>query len=414
MLGAAANGPTVREGAHAVELRLRPGRRHAVLHGHPWVFSNQLVELPGGLRPGDEVVVREHDGRFVGRGHGHPSTLISARILERNQVVALDEDWLESRLRAALDLRRRVLPERKSFRWVHAEADGLPGLVIDLYGEGEPGGGARAVLSANSAGMERWRGAIEHVLRARIGLPAALWKCSGRGRALEGLGERVEEAWGLGSASPTWLAGDESLTLEFDPWEGQKTGLFLDMWENRRRMAAALGRGRVADLFSYVGAWGLAAARAGAEEVTCVDRSEAAASLVRANAARNGVAARVRAVCGDADRWLAEQPDRSFDALICDPPAFIQSRKDVAAGQRAYRALFARALGKVKPGGVAVLASCSHHLFEERFAELVAEAGAHAHRALTLLLRGGQAPCHPVPLVFPEARYLKCSLVGVD
>jgi len=397
-----------------VRLQLKPGRKHKVLHGHPWVFSNQLCELPSGMEPGCEVVVLDSDGKPVGRGLGHPNTLISARICERDPEISLDDHWLGNRLQAALEQRQKSCPGRHSFRWIHGDADGLPGLIIDRFqAEGEQ---PRVVMSANTVGMDGWRPRIEQILQERFGIAAGLWKCDGRGRHLEGLPKEVLLGWGPADAGEgkDWSASDDGLELSFDAWGGQKTGLFLDMWENRRRMAPALGTGRVLDLYSYVGQWGMMAARAGAQEVSCVDRSAAAVERAVENVRRNGLSDQVTVTCGSVDEYLRQVPDRSVDAVICDPPSFIPGKKDVSAGLRGYRTLFAHALRKVRPGGFAVLASCSHHLYEDRFASVVSEAGRWADAQLKVVIRGDQSPCHPVPLDFPEARYLKCWLLQVN
>ena len=388
-----------------IELRLKPGRKHRVLKGHPWVFSNQLVEVPRGLEPGAPVDLFDHGGAFVGRGYGHPETLIAARLLERREGVAIDDAWLAQKLVVARERRAWIEQRgRTAHRLVHGEADGLPGLVVDRFGD-------RLVLAAGSAGMERLRPSIQAALE-ELGYGAGLWKCDGRGRELEGLPADVQAGWG--DVEGTWEVDDGGLRITFDPWGGQKTGLFLDMWENRQRMVPALAAGRVLDLYSYVGQWGLQAAAAGAEEVVCVDRSAAAVELIARNAERAGLASRVQAVEASVDAWLREVPDGSMDAVICDPPSFIRGRKQVAAGMKAYRTLFAHALRKVRWGGVAVLASCSHHLWEDRFAQVLEEAARWSDRRLTLLMRGGQAPCHPIPTEVPEAGYLKCVLVGVE
>jgi 23S rRNA (cytosine1962-C5)-methyltransferase len=385
-----------------IQFRLRPGKRHRVLGGHPWVFSNQLMDVPKDLEPGEVVEVVQNHGAFVGLAHGHPNTLICGRILERSEGVALDDAWIRNRLERALALRRRLCPDRTAFRWLHGEADGLPGLILDRYGD-------RAVASANTAGMERWRPRLEAILAEGFGLTGLLWKCDGRGRSLEGLPNVVEP--GFGDVDGLWRIDDDGVQVEFDAAGGQKTGLFLDMWENRRRMVPALAQGRVIDLFSYVGQWGLHAAAAGAESVTCVDRSEGACERVRANAELNGLP--VEAVASDVKRYLEGVAERSVDAIVCDPPSFIRSKKDVPKGVRAYKNLFGHALRKVRPGGFAVLASCSHHLFEERFSAVVADAARFARRDVRVLIRGDQSPCHPVPLAVPESRYLKCWLVEV-
>ena len=396
-----------------VQLQLKPGRKHKVLRGHPWVFSNQLREIPETLQPGSEVIVVDSAGDPIGRGYGHPGTLISARIYDRNPQAVLDDEWLFQRLQRALELRQATCGGRSSFRWVHGDADGLPGLIVDRYqaaGE-EP----RVVMSANTAGMDSWRDRIDKVLQDRFGIAAGLWKCDGRGRQLESLPSEVTLGWGPKDAErgSLWCSDDEGLTVQFDAWEGQKTGLFLDMWENRRRMAAALGGGKMLDLYSYVGQWGMAAAQAGADQVVCVDRSERAIAALEANVQANGLGDRVTAECRSVDEFLRGVPDRSQDAMVCDPPSFIRNKKHVAAGIKAYRTLFAHALRKVKTGGFAVLASCSHHLFEDRFSRLVEDSARWGDVQLSVVMRGEQSPCHPVPQAFPEARYLKCWLVQV-
>lgn len=398
--------------SHApIILQLKTGSGRRVLGGHPWVFSNELLVVPKAdvMPPGTPIELRNARGQFVGRGYGHPNTLITARILSRRQGQGLDADWLEGRLHQALALRAVTCAGRSAFRWVHAEGDGLPGLVIDRFDDPERGLGV--VVQVNTAGFEGLRPLVEEVLRERFGVARGVWKSSGRGRQLEGLPDHVAVGWG--EAEPRWTVEDEGAAVAFDPLTGQKTGLFLDMWLNRRRFAPSLGQGRVADLFSYVGQWGLAAARAGATEVVCVDRSLDALALAETNFAASDLQDRLETVRSDVGKWLESQPDRSLDAVICDPPAFIQGRKHVANGLRAYRALFALALRKVRPGGHAVLASCSGLLFEDAFGDVVAEAARKAGRMVTVLMRGEQAPCHPVPVQVTESRYLKCWLVTV-
>jgi 23S rRNA (cytosine1962-C5)-methyltransferase len=366
--------------------------------GHPWIFSNE-IDSPRELVPGGVVDVVDSGGRWIGRGFGHPNSLICIRIARRDRG-ELDGDWLLARLRAALKRRTATCPGRTAYRWVHSEADGIPGLIVDRYGD-------RVVLVANTVAMDQRRDLILAAVReVAPDLRGGLWRCDGRGRELEGLPAFVEPAWG--DAQSPWTIDDDGLSITFDPAGGQKTGLFLDMWDNRRRMAPALGSGRVADLFCYVGQWGLYAARMGAEEVICVDRSEDALRWVAHNA--DGA---VRTERAPVDRWLDEQPDGSFDGIVCDPPSFIRSRKQAGKGARAYSKIFAKVLRKIRPGGYAVLASCSHHLFEDRFERALQEAARSARREVVTVIRGGQAPCHPVPLAFPEARYLKTVLVEV-
>ncbi len=370
--------------------------------GHPWIFSNELADSPRDLPLGGEVDVFDGRGKFVGRGFSHPNSLISIRIARRDPG-ELDAAWLRAALAKAKARRERTCRSRAAHRWVHAAADGIPGLIVDRYGD-------RVVLTANTAAMDQRRDEIVAAVReVSPELTGGLWRNDGRGRVLEGLEADVVPAWG--DVSGRWTVDDDGLPITFDPAGGQKTGLFLDMWENRRRMAPMLGAGRVADLFSYVGQWGLHAARAGADDVVCVDRSQGALELVAVNAEAAGL--RVATEASDVATWLDGQPDRSFDAIVCDPPSFIRSRKQASKGASAYTRLFQKVIGKVQLGGYVVLASCSHHLFEERFHKAVVDAAYKARREAVIVVRGGQSPCHPVPVGFPEARYLKTVLVEI-
>jgi len=401
-----------------IVLRLKKGGGRRVLSGHPWVFSNELEGVPKKdvMPPGSPIVLEDMRGRFVGRGYAHPGTLITARIMSREPTEHIDAAWFISRLQRALDLRAISCAGRTAFRWVHADGDGIPGLILDRYDAIDENGVVRkrASLQINTAGMDQLLPILLPVLQDHFGIEACVMRSTGRGRSLEGLPNDVRVAWG--EPAPVglrWTVHDEGAAVTFDPLGGQKTGLFMDMWLNRRRFAPFL-QGRVADLYSYVGQWGLAAAQAGATEVVCVDRSAGALDEVKANFAANGFGDRLSTIKGDVDRWLDGQDARSLDGIVCDPPAFIQRRKDARAGERAYRKVFANSLALVRPGGFAVLGSCSYHLGEEGFAEVVREAAYTARRNVTVLMRGGQAPCHPVPANVPETRYLKCWLVAVD
>lgn len=389
-------------------LRLRGKAGKRVLSGHPWVFSNELVEIPKDLEPGGPIVLEDARGRFVGRGYAHPNTLITARILSREPTEDIDAAWFVRRLERALQLRAISCAGRSAFRWAHAEADGLPGLILDRYDDGDR---VRVAAQVNTAGMERLLPTLLSVLRGHFGVAACVLRSTGRGRSLEGLPNDVRIAWGEPDVPGLrWTVQDEGAAVSFDPLGGQKTGLFLDMWANRRRFAPYL-TGRVADLYSYVGQWGLAAAPF-ADEVTCVDRSQGALELVEANFAANGYE-HLRTVKGDVARWLDGQAERSLDAIVCDPPAFIPGRKDKAQGTRAYQSVFAGSLSLVRPGGFAVLGSCSYHLDDAGFADVVERAAYTARREVVVVHRGEQAPCHPVQVGVPESRYLKCWLVAV-
>lgn len=397
------------EGGRAprVPIRLRPGEDRRLRAGHPWVFADECEALPEGLTAGDEVAVEDARGSFIGAGFIHPGASILVRLHERRPGQQLDDRWWQQRLGAAFDRRAVVRRDRTAFRWVFADADHLPGLIVDRF-DGQ--GRRRAVMAIQTAGVERHKERIIETLRSHFGIDDLVVRSDGRGRALEGL--ESEAFLALGEGGP-WAIDDDGRTVVFDPLQGQKTGLFLDMWENRRRMAPYL-QGRVADLFCYVGQWALAAVQAGATEVHAVDRSADAVRWAQESAARGGAADRITTHAADVERFLSAQTDQSFDAIVCDPPAFVPHKRALEEGVRAYTALYGRTLQKVRRGGFAVLASCSHHLDSERFEAVLKDAARRAGRRLHIVLWGGQAPCHPVPLSFPQGRYLKTVLVEVE
>ena len=368
--------------------------------GHPWVFSNELEASPKDIPVGSIVDVLDGRGKFVGRGFGHPNSLISVRIA-RWDTGELNDKWLRASLQKALARRQATCRGRTAYRWVHAESDGLPGLIVDRYGD-------RLVLSANSAAMDQRKEQIIAAIRDLApDLVGAVWRNDGRGRVLEGLDQVVETAWG--DVEGPWTIDDDGIPITFDPTGGQKTGLFLDMWENRRRMAPVLGAGRVADLFCYVGQWGLHAARAGASEVVCVDRSEAALGFVRQNAEAAGV--KVETAMSDVTTWIDAQPDASFDAIVCDPPSFIRSRKQAGKGANAYGRLFAKVLTKVRRGGLrgagVVLSSPLQRPVPQGRLGRWLQGAARGH----LGNAGRSVAVPPSPHDLPEARYLKTVLV---
>lgn len=387
-------------------LRLKRNEDRRLLAGHLWVFSNEVdaAQTPlGRFSPGDLARVLAHNDRPLGLAYVNPRSLICARLLESWR--APDADWFAGRIRRALALRER-LHAAPHYRLVHGEADGLPGLVIDRYG-------ATCVAQIGTAGMERLRPQIEQALFATLPLEALLFKNDGGGRELEGLPEYVE-AVGAELADPAAVVED-GLAFRAPLREGQKTGWFFDQAANRRAMCKYVRAGaRVLDVFSYVGAWGVRAARAGAGEVLCVDSSARALELAEQNARANGHALRTRR--GDAFEVLAALAAEGarFDLVVVDPPAFAKRKKDLPKAIAAYRRLNQAAMQLLDPGGVLISCSCSYHLSADDLQDAIAKAARATRRRLQILETGGQAPDHPVHPAIPETRYLKAHFCRVE
>ncbi|WP_440996165.1 class I SAM-dependent rRNA methyltransferase [Arhodomonas sp. SL1] len=384
------------------ELILRKGEERRLRAGHLWVFSNEVdtARSPlGGFEPGAMAVVRTHTGQVLGSAYVNPHSLICARLISRGQPQPLDGSLLVHRLKIALALRERLFPG-PYYRLVHGEGDGLPGLVVDRFGD-------TLVVQINTAGMEAAREAIVAALTRVVAPAHLLLRCDGPMRELEGL-ERYSH-WLDGEGPETLHVEENGAAFTVPALGGQKTGWYYDHRANRAALLPWASGARVLDLFSYTGAWGIEAAVAGAEHVLAVDSSREACEGVGENAERNGVGERVEAAHGDVFEVLgALRADRErFDVVIADPPAFIKRRKDRRNGLAAYRRLNQAALQVLAPGGLLATASCSSHLDERDFLTTVLAGARHLDRSLQVTAFGGQGSDHPVHPAIPETRYIK-------
>lgn len=395
-------------------LQLLPGREKRLKHGHPWVFSNEVVmdAAAKALPPGQPVTLQSAEGQALGVAMFNPRTLVAARLLDRDTAATLDASFLARRLRRALSLRERLF-DQPYYRLVHAEADALPGLVIDRFGD-------VVAVQANTAGMEVLTPALLQALDQVLNPRAVVLRNDSGARALEGLGQEVRVAKGTLDGPVTLV--ENGATFFADLSEGQKTGWFFDQRANRAFMAVLARRGvkdgpaRVIDLYTHTGGFGVLAAVAGAAEVTLVDRSELALSLAQRAAEANNVAAKcsfVREEVFAAAERLGGEGER-YDVVVADPPAFVKSKKDLAAGVRGYRKLARLAARLTLPGGVLFIASCSHNVDPETFAEQVRRGLADAGRSGRILLSSGAGPDHPVHPYLPESAYLKALVLAVD
>jgi len=389
-------------------VRLQPGRHKRARIGHPWVFSNEIAmdAAAKALPPGTMVRLDAANGEPLGVAMFNPHTLIAARILDRGADTPIDAAFLRQRIAAARALRERLYPGG-FYRLIHAEADGLPGLVVDRYGD-------VLVVQANTAGMDRLLPDLLQALDAELAPRAIVLRNDSSARTLEGLKTEVSVAKGQVNG-PVELI-ENGATFLADVHSGQKTGWFYDQRENRAAVARLASGARVIDVYSYVGGFAIAAARAGAAKVTVVDRSAPALALAEEAAGLN----QVRGVCDFVRAEAFEELERRatagerFDIVIADPPAFVKSRKDLAAGSRGYRKLARLAAAIVAPGGFLFIASCSHNVDRPTFDEQVQRGLGDARRNGRILLESGAAADHPTHPALPESVYLKASLIQLD
>lgn len=392
-------------------IRLRPGRHKRPAAGHPWVFSNE-IEMDAAARAlpaGGIVDLLRADGGPLATAYFNPHTLIAARILAEETGVPVDADFLAARLGSALAL-RDTLFDTPHYRLVHAEADGLPGLIVDRYGD-------TLVLQANTAGMQALTDALVAALDRVLPGTAIVLKNDAPARRLEGLEDDVRV---LGGAPPSPLPLIENgLTFYADPLSGQKTGWFYDHRANRAYAAALTKRleaPRVLDCYAYAGGFAVACAAAGAAEVVAVDRSEAALALAERAAAANGVGDRCRFRRGEAFATLTElvEAGAQFDLVIADPPAFAKARRDLKPALKGYRKLTRLAAAAVAPGGFLMLASCSHHVDANALLEAAGRGLRDAGRTARVLRHSGADADHPVHPRLPESAYLKTLVIQID
>jgi 23S rRNA (cytosine1962-C5)-methyltransferase len=387
---------------------LLPGGHRRAEGGHPWIYSNevQMDAAAKALPAGRLVTVKRADGRALGVAMFNPHTLLAARLLDRDTARPIGRRFLLRRLERALKLREQLYGA-PYYRLVHAEADGLPGLVVDRCGP-------VLIVQSNAAGMEALQPLVVEALTTLFEPDAIVLRNDSPARTLEGLAQEVRVA--LGNIDAPVTVEENGALFGADVLAGQKTGWFFDQRDNRAFVGGLARGARVADLYCYSGGFAVQAARGGAVSVLGIDRSEGALALAAAAAARNGVAARCefrRAEVFAEAASLASAGER-FDVVIADPPAFARSRRDVPAALRGYRKLARLAASIATPGGTVFLASCSHNVAPADFAEAARRGLADAGRTGRVLREAGAGPDHPVHMALPESAYLKSLTLALD
>jgi 23S rRNA (cytosine1962-C5)-methyltransferase len=382
-------------------LKKKEDRR--IKRGHPWVFSNEVQALPADVVPGELVEVRDFAGGFIGRGYANPRSLITVRILTRTRE-EIDAAFLERRISRARDL-RTGLGFGESFRAVYSEGDGLPGLIVDKYAD-------TLVVQSLTAGIDGMLEMVIAALREAYGPKAIVLRNDVAVRELEGLAQ--EKRVVLGDAESLVTIEESGIRYRVDVLEGQKTGFFFDQRENRLALRDLVRGRRTLDCFCYVGAWALSAAKYGASEVIGIDSSEKAVALARSNAELNSLSATFET--GDVFDRLRELERRKerFGCIILDPPAFVKSRAKVREALKGYKELNLRAMRILEPSGILVTCSCSHHIDQELFREMLIDAAWSAGRQARVLEMRSQSRDHPALLAARETQYLKCAILQID
>lgn len=385
-------------------LRLRKGRERSLLNRHPYVFSGGIAAEPK-AKDGEIVEVRGHGGEFLGYGHYAPGRNIRCRMFHFGEPCAIDAAFWQERFERALRWRRSFIdPEQTTgYRLIHGEGDGLPGMVLDVYGEA-------ASLQVRSAGLMPLLPQLQDWLKDRLNI---------RGLYLQT--RKVTQEKGEGGE---WIFGEEMAAAEFlengytftaDIGRGQKTGFFLDQRDNRE-IVGKWSRGRkVLNAFSYSGAFSVYALGGGAEKVVSVDLSEEAIRQSEAHVEQNfGADAPHEALRADVFDYLREMPESAFDMIILDPPAFTKHRSTVDRAARGYKDINLRALRALPPGGLLFTFSCSQHVDTALFRKIVFGAAADAGRPVRVAAQLSQGPDHAFSIYHPEGEYLKGLMLQVD
>lgn len=384
-----------------VKLKQKEERR--VLRGHPWVFSNELQPAMDSFTPGDIVDVLDFSGAFVGRGYINPHTLIAVRLLTKKRE-DIDPAFFRKKISAARAL-RTTLGFGDSFRALFSESDGLPGLIVDKYAD-------TLVIQSSTAGIDKLLDQIIPALQEEYSPDAIVLRNDSASREIEGLAQDTRVV--QGAVTGPVVIEESGIRYNVDVLEGQKTGFFFDQRENRLALKDYVPGRRTLDCFCYVGAWALSAARFNASEVIGLDSSERAIALASQNATLNGLPAQFRkADVFDELRAFEKQKER-FGCIILDPPAFVKSRAKVREALKGYKEINLRAMRLLEPGGALVTCSCSHHIDQELFREMLIDAAYSAGRQARLLEMRSQARDHPVLLAARETQYLKCAILVID
>lgn len=405
VVAAATGNPPLQNSGHKT-LKLKKNEDKRLKLGHLWVYSNEIDTHHCPLthfNPGDTAVVMSHQDQFIGQAYVNPHSLICARIYSRQPEEHMDLAFFMRRIRQALGLREQLF-NQPYYRLVHGEGDDLPGLIVDRFG-------AALVLQLNTAGMERAQDALIAALHELLQPRRIILRNDSPSRLLEGLEQNTTVIFG--AEEEDLLIHENDCRFTAPGLSGQKTGWFYDHRLNRSQLFPLVKNRQILDLFSYLGAFGIQAACHGAAHVTCVESGHVAAQYLVQNAQLNQVSPKISLVHADVilslKQWI--QTQQHFDVVIADPPAYIKRKKDLDAGLKAYFQLFKLAFQVLKPGGVLLAASCSHHLTGDMLLNTLNRCAQQSQCRFQVIGHGHQAADHPVHPAIVETHYLKSLLL---
>ncbi len=384
---------------------LKPGEADRVLAGHPWIYGGAALRLTAPANDGDVVQIKDHRQRFLGIGFYNSRSKINVRVIAQERV-EVNREFFEERIRTALAVRQRHMPTATSFRVVNAESDLLSGLIIDKYED-------VLVIQTSSLGMDQRKPMIIGALQKIFSPRAIVERSESSFRKFEGM----EDANGVlfGKIDGPVKIKLNGLQFEVDIAGGHKTGLYLDQQVNYQQVATLMKQGNILDCFTFLGGFGLHAARAGAGHVHMLDQSADAIAGATRNAQANGLSANCSFETTNVFDWLKAQtavkPHEKvvpkFDGIILDPPSFTRSRSAIPDAMRGYKEIHLRALKLLKTGGTLATFCCSHHVDAEMFQSVILEAAYDARRVLRRVATYSQSPDHPIIPSIPETEYLK-------
>jgi len=390
------------------KLILKPGREKSLLRRHPWVFSGAVAQVQGQPESGATLAIRAADGRFMGWGAYSPKSQIVARVWSWREEAPLGVGLLRERLSQALAMRARLVAEGQPARLVHAESDGLPGVIVDRYGD-------TIVLQLSSAGAEAWRDTLAGLLLELTGAQRVYERSDAEVLALEGMQPRAGPLRGEAPSDPLEIE-EAGVKFLLSIATGHKTGFYLDQRENRALIRSLAGGATVLDCFCYTGGFALSALAGGARHVTAVEASGEALALARRNAQLNTFAAdRCEWVEADVFQMLRRLRDqgRRFDLIVLDPPKFAPTAALAERAARGYKDINLLAFKLLAPGGLLATFSCSGGISRDLFQKIVAGAALDAGVDAQILRHLGAGLDHPVALSFPEGEYLKGLLCRI-
>lgn len=378
-----------------------------VLSGHPWIYRSQVREMDSELNPGDSICVFSDRKRFIGIGFFNPKSEIVIRLLTRRDE-PINRAFFEKRIAQAVAWRKIHVGAQSALRWINSESDNLPGLIVDEYA-------GFFVLQVTSLGMDQQKDLLVKIL-ADMFHPKGIYERNDfPTRNLEGL--PLTSGCLLGEPPPPLIEIEENRTrLWVDILKGHKTGFYLDQRDNRMTAARLAKNKEVLDCFSYTGAFSVTALVHGAKHVTAVEASEEALALAKENVQLNGVEERWKGELANGFDLLKalSVSDQKFDMVILDPPSFTRRRDTVEKALSGYKEINLRTMKILRESGILVSASCSHHIHEMAFEDMLIDAAQDARRTLRLVHRGTQALDHPIVPAIPETQYLKCFFYEVN